>query len=204
MEFAGNAIDYKAKTVCKACNEGWMSTIENEHAKPVITPLVIGKLDIPITAEDARSIALFAFSKVIVIDYSARDREPFFPRNVRHSFRKHRRIPGFVNMYFCPYVGNRPNGRVRTVYHKGEFTHGQSFEMYISTFAFGHLALQVAAMKQSLRHPVDLRSNFREGVAVRFWPEIHSSYIWPHGRALMSSEEFDAFAMRWKTVEVIA
>lgn len=87
VENIGKFIDYKAKTVCKDCNEGWMSTLENEKAKPVLTPLVIGKSDIPITAEDAHSIALFAFSKAVVIDCSTRSREAFFPRSVRHAFR---------------------------------------------------------------------------------------------------------------------
>jgi hypothetical protein len=203
VENIGNAIDYKAKTVCKACNEGWMSALENERAKPVLTPLVIGKQNIPITPEDAHSIALFAFSKAVVIDTSARHREQFFPRSVRHAFRKHQRIPGFVNMYFCPFAGNRPNGRVRAIYSEGKFTNGQSFEMYVCTFAFGHFAFQVVALKrETFSQPFECRSVFREGVAVPLWPEIPSNYIWPHNLALMSGEEFDTFARRWETITI--
>jgi hypothetical protein len=42
-EFTTNAMDYKAKVVCEQCNNTWMSDIEEQHAKPVLTPLVTGQ-----------------------------------------------------------------------------------------------------------------------------------------------------------------
>lgn len=202
-EFSGDSIDYKVKAVCKSCNEGWMSDIEGGHAKPVLTPLITGELDIPITSSDARSIALFAFSKAVTIDYSVRGRTPFFPRSVRHSFRKHLRIPDFVNIYFCPFAGHRGGGRIKTLYSEGDLPSGESFQTYVCTCAFGHFVFQVLAVtRQPRRTPLRFRSGFREGVAVPLWPHIPTGYIWPHRFALMSVEEFDAFAFRWNAIQL--
>ena len=33
---------WKARVVCGDCNNGWMSDLENDHAKPVLTPLITG------------------------------------------------------------------------------------------------------------------------------------------------------------------
>jgi hypothetical protein len=62
-QYTDKKIDWTAKVVCKSCNETWMSNIENQHAKPVMTDLIIGKVDIPIPQSSARSIALFAFNR---------------------------------------------------------------------------------------------------------------------------------------------
>src|ERR1039458_9469419 len=77
-----NSVDYKAKTVCENCNNTWMSRLETEHAKPVLTPLVTGKAGVPIKLEEARSIALFAYKTAIVMDYAqCRNGSPFFERD---------------------------------------------------------------------------------------------------------------------------
>jgi hypothetical protein len=75
-------------------------------------------------------------------------------------------------------------------------------EMYVCTFAFGHFAFQVVAIKRTIRQAFQCRAVFREGVSVPLWPEIPSNYIWPHNHALMSGEDFDAFAMRWATINI--
>src|SRR5260370_38193237 len=65
-EFQTDSMDYKAKVVCKKCNETWMSDIESKHAKPVLTPLVTGQSGIPIDKTSAHSLAIFAFKTAIV------------------------------------------------------------------------------------------------------------------------------------------
>jgi hypothetical protein len=50
-------IDWKARVVCGDCNNGWMSDLENDHAKPVLTPLITGDTTrIEINQQAARSI----------------------------------------------------------------------------------------------------------------------------------------------------
>src|ERR1700734_3268437 len=56
--FQAENIEWKARVVCKKCNETWMSDIESVHGKPVLTPFITGEIGIPITQETARSIAI--------------------------------------------------------------------------------------------------------------------------------------------------
>ena len=49
-EWTSSKLDSKAKVVCKFCNNGWMSEIDGQHAKPALSDLIAGKLDIPITS----------------------------------------------------------------------------------------------------------------------------------------------------------
>ena len=60
-EWQSKSLDQKARVVCEECNGTWMSDIESQHAKPVMTPLIQGELHIPLSQPNARSIALFAF-----------------------------------------------------------------------------------------------------------------------------------------------
>src|SRR5215469_6552046 len=60
-EWVSDEIDWTAKVVCQACNNTWMSRIESLHAKPVMTDLIRGVLDISFSQSAARSVAIFAF-----------------------------------------------------------------------------------------------------------------------------------------------
>src|ERR1035438_7369483 len=129
-------IDWKARVVCKKCNETWMSNIESQHAEPVLTPLITGELDLPIGLAEARSIALFSFKTAVVLDHANRRAEsPFFDRRSRHLFRKSLAIPISVQMWLCGFIKHRGNGRFTTLYHKPETASGDSWLMYVCTCA---------------------------------------------------------------------
>ena len=202
-EFKADSMNWKAGVVCKNCNETWMSDIENNHAKPVLTPLVTGQLGVPIGLKEAKSIALFAFKTAVVLDHANRERGPFFSRRLRYAFKKHHSIPSFVQMWMCPYAEHRDGGHVTTIYHEGKTHTGYSFLMYVCTCAFGNLAFQVLAVKQIGNLTFRSLAPFKSNLAVPFWPGIPKNYIWPHGVALKSREEFRAFAYRWQSVEVL-
>ena len=38
--WTANVIDIQAKIVCRDCNGGWMSRIDNEQAKPLLSPMI--------------------------------------------------------------------------------------------------------------------------------------------------------------------
>lgn len=72
-----DGVNWKARVVCKECNNGWMSDLESKHAKPVLTPLITGEvLGIPITQQEARSIALWIFKTAVIIDEASHRKTP--------------------------------------------------------------------------------------------------------------------------------
>ena len=199
-----DTMDWKARVVCETCNNTWMSDIEAKHAKPVLTPLITGGLDIPIRLAEARSMALFAFKTAVVLDHANRRPEShFFERSLRHSFRENLSIPANVQMWLGGFVGHRGNGHFTTLYHQGQLSATDSFLMYVCTFALGNLAIQVVAVKDKANDAI-IRSDPRFKVlAVPFWPGLRPDFVWPARDALRSNSDFDAFANRWETIEVI-
>src|SRR4051812_5525667 len=52
-EWPSDEINLKANVVCKPCNEGWMSNLESQHAKPAMTDLIVGDKEIAISQNRA-------------------------------------------------------------------------------------------------------------------------------------------------------
>lgn len=200
--FTTDSLDWKARTVCKKCNETWMSDIESEHAKPALTPLITGQSNIPIGLSDAHSIALFAFKTAVILDCAHAGGTPYFSRRIRHAFRQHRAIPFTVNMWFCAYGGHRWGGQFKTVYLKGQASPSNHFLMYVCSCAIGAFVFQVVAVKQIGGAMFTPLPGF-EHLAVPFWPALPRDFIWPPPFALASKQQFEAFADRWRTVRMV-
>jgi hypothetical protein len=72
-----SGIDLTAKVVCKACNEGWMSNLEQRHAMPAMTDLIIGKTELISLQLRTDAIASFAFKTAVILDHA--EGRAFFP-----------------------------------------------------------------------------------------------------------------------------
>jgi hypothetical protein len=202
-EFKTDSMDWKTRVVCAKCNNTWMSNIESQHAKPVLTPLMRGVVNLPIGLAESRSIALFAFKTAMVLDLANRDRTPFYSRRIRHAFKEHGNIPPSVQMWLCGYAGHRGGGQVRTLYHEGRTADGYTAQMYACTCAFGHFVFQVLGVKQIGEFSFRSLAPFKPDLAVPFWPRLVRNFVWPHRVALKSRDEFIAFSDRWQKVEII-
>ncbi|MGA3081476.1 MAG: hypothetical protein ABSD44_08855 [Terracidiphilus sp.] len=197
--FETDSIDWTAKVVCENCNNTWMSAIEGKHAKPALTPLITGQMDIPIDRSRAHSMALFAFKTAVVLDHTQRFREPFFSKRIRYAFRQHLAIPNMVNMWFCGIKDHRGNGQFKSAYMKGDASPAEHFLMYVCTCAIGCFVFQVLAVTQIGNARFSPLGGF-EGLGEPFFPSIRRGYIWPPRFALDGVSEFEAFADRWRNV----
>jgi hypothetical protein len=197
-EWTSNKLDSKAKVVCEACNNGWMSEIDGQHAKPALLDLISGKLDIPVTQSRAASIALFCFKTASVFDLIGKNQKPFFAIADRYAFRKSLTIPSNVNMWMAGFVPIG-KGNVHTGYFAGSTSPVNRIRMYLCTYAVGHFVFQLVAARTSQR--LEPMPGF-ECVALPFWPRFESGVVWPLPFALKTVQDFDSFSMRWKTVSV--
>lgn len=199
-QWSDSVLNWKARVVCKPCNEGWMSNIESQHAKPAMADLLMGKVDVPIDQSRARSLALFAFKAAVIFNHMRRNAEPFFTGTMRTRFRKSRIIPSNVHMWLAGFLP-RGRGDVRTVYHDGTLPNGNYVEFYACSYAVGHLAFQVLGVKQHRQNRFTVNSGY-EDLAIPFWPRVPIGFVWPASRVLKSADEFGRFAERWNTVRV--
>lgn len=198
-------LDWKAKVVCKGCNEGWMSDVENLHAKSAMADLILGKLDVPISRQRASSIALFAFKSAVVLDHVARGREPFFLRSMRHSFREHLVIPPTtVQMWMAGFLPHG-KGEVFTCCHEGSLSPSNWLKMYVCTYAVGRLTFQLVAQRQQGFTVFGPRERKFDGLAVPFFPtgSLPNNFTWPAGDVLRTASDLEEFAVRWRELRIL-
>ncbi len=205
QQWVSDNLNWKARVVCKPCNEGWMSKIENNHAKPAMTELIHLKPGTVLDKARAQSLAIFAFKTAVVFDHVSRNRPPFFSREVRHRFRETLAIPTTtVAMWMAASIAPR-NGEVLTCYTKGNLTPKSDIETYVCTYAIGRLVFQVVGVvlpsKQGLKFGP--AAEF-ESLSVPFWPLqwLPVGLCWPPFDVLRTNRDFKDYAVRWKTLKV--
>lgn len=98
-------LNLKAKVVCATCNNGWMSDLEEQYAKPAMTDLILGRRIGAIMPKRARGLSLFAFKTAVVANHSLLESELFFDQSARYAFRMSLTIPSDVTMFI---VGMQP------------------------------------------------------------------------------------------------
>jgi hypothetical protein len=199
-QWLSSSLDWKARVVCRQCNNTWMSDLESQHAQPAMTDLIVGKLDFTISQSQSRSLALFAFKTAVIFDHIQGGKPPFFLRSLRHRFASTLAIPFGVGMWmtgFLP-IGK---GEILTTYHEGALSNTNRLKLYVCTYAVGHLVFQVVAARQQGFTPIAPRPGF-EYLAIPFWPKLPSGVRWPPDEVLRTVSEFEIFATRWNTIMV--
>jgi hypothetical protein len=192
-------IDLTAKVVCKKCNEGWMSRLEDLHAEPAMSDLIVGK-DVFISESRAKSIALFAFKTAVVLDHMGRD-QPFYSTSARHEFANSLTIPRNVNIWLAG-LFPMSSGRVNTFYPEIHFDPPRYLKLNVCTFAAGHLVFQVVGA-QYIEIP-----NFGplpgfEDLSVPIWPSFQMDIPWPLPNVLRYRNGFDKFSERWGRIQFV-
>lgn len=188
-------LNWKRKVVCDSCNGGWMSRLENDHAKPSLSDLIIGKTGILIDQNRARSIALFAFKTAVIFDHLAKDQKPFFDRDTRHEFGRTLAIPPNVGVHVA-HSALKGRGEANTLYFEGDLPAPYLLHAYILTYSIERVVLQVAACKIAGIARAGVENKF----GVTIWPKVPDGFFWPAARSISTIEEFDGFSDRWNTV----
>lgn len=194
-------IDVTAKVVCKPCNEGWMSNLENNHAKTAMSDLILGKKEFTITHTQAQAIARFAFKTAVVVDHMKRDVELFFPRPVRHQFRHSLKIPRSVQMWLSGYLP-MGSGNLLPFWYNDSFPGGRHLKLYVCTYAVGHFAFQLVAA-DVLDVPSFSPHESFEHLSIPFWPTLPGVIKWPPADVLRTRGDFEGFARRWGKIHFI-
>lgn len=107
----GELYTKKMKVVCRACNNEWMSGIE-EAAKPILEPLIKGE-KITLGAAQLEVLAKWATLKTIVCEHDVRGVE-VTPQHDRTVFMAEGAIPPYFNIYLLSHESESRIGYVRT------------------------------------------------------------------------------------------
>jgi hypothetical protein len=159
-----------------------MSRLENDVAKPLMTPLIVGERDVSLSISAQRGIANWAYKMALVCEFlSERERLMFFTDDERHAF-KNEQLPSNVVVWVgrCePTIAVTFRSLNRDLDTKET---GNKFRLLATTMSVGFLAVQLVAIRNqegSLLRPIDLN-----GLRPAPMWRKHLHRIWPTEKAL--------------------
>lgn len=166
------------KSVCRGCNEGWMSDME-QTTKPILCPMIKGEETTLTTIQQTR-IAIWMLKVAIVLDSMSFEAR-FYEESERFHFRATFLPPGFLTFWLGYYSGSHWSGFTN---HR-ILTNEKSvppYKSYVLTMAFGRLVLQLCNSKlATFTNAVARKFPVRNGdwSIVEFSPHLNRSILWP-------------------------
>jgi len=110
IERSGNLITKKFRVVCKECNNGWMSKLE-EKTKPLILALMESSSK-SLSEDEIHLLSRWVFMKVAVAEQSE-DGTQVTPSEDMRFFYKYEKIPEYFRIYIA-----HQNTEYESVYHR--------------------------------------------------------------------------------------
>jgi hypothetical protein len=199
-----------SKAVCRKCNNGWMSVLEQNYAKPAMAEIIVSENSTTLSVNQLASIAAFTFKTAAIADYMRETAgRPFFSPTERRAFAfGNFTIPQNVWMWLASL--REPRGQAG-IYKSSYGVSPQGFfpgiELYVFTYASGHLVVQMVAgrwknkaiRRRKLFPAIVQNKEMFDSIAVPFWPGNSSLIAWPPPQHL-DSKALNAFCNRWQTV----
>lgn len=205
-QWTSPSLNMKGKVVCGTCNNGWMSELEQHHAKPAMKDLILDNKAALLSPDRLKSIAYFAFKSAVIADCLMPERDPFFPAATRHRFASSLEIPRNVQMWLAAFKEGR-QGFFRAVYHNTPTDLKRGFELYTHTFGAGYFIFQLVASRwmgtriSSSHRPAVTQGKGWNKFSIPFWPLSGESIFWPPNKQF-STRWAHRFANRWQDTNV--
>ena len=195
-------LEAKAKVVCKPCNEGWMSRLE-EEAKLILKSVIGEGYPVSLLPKSIPSLAAFAFKGAVVANHMNIGEQPFFSASTRSHFRESLDIPVGMQMWIASYSGEKLRGDFSGYRFRPSEGFLADAEFYVFTYAVGYLVLQVLAPRWRENHrgnenpPILSPDRVWEPVSIQFWPDTKRPVTWPPLQDL-SDDSLKVFHERWQ------
>ena len=200
-------IQQTAGVVCRVCNNGWMSDLETNEAKPTMADMIRHGGAVSLLPRGITSIAAWAFKMTVLANFiGLLKNEPYFSTADRYNFAKTMQVPAGIQMWlFALNTPGRVTGKLNS--HLGRLpVHVKyAFDLYIATFALGYVGVQVIATRWKNPHVSTFLGPFPglgepnkwNGATVPLFPSDGSPVLWPP-QLHLSSNSIDEFCNRWK------
>jgi hypothetical protein len=202
--------EFTAKSVCEACNTGWMHKLEDETI-PIMGPLLSEQPSF-LDVANQWTIAAWALKTAMVLDSTtiAKHRPLFYSRVERIALRESRRIPSRTFVWLGRSL-DLGLAAYSTATHFTIFSLRRPYSLkesplgQVSTILVRNLAIQVMTVHAPAEYSdgaIDIRPP--EGpwdqLLVSIWPPSRMRY-WPPTLAFHASIpllDFDTLTNRWK------
>jgi hypothetical protein len=196
--------ELRIKWVCRACNNGWMSRLE-ESVMPYMQPLLAGQHSV-LTDLGQATIALWTMKTSMVLEGLDTPDTHCFSQTERERLRTLQSIPWRTNIWIAP--STDPSLFVSSKVRHLDPTDRKTVTGFSTTIGLAHIVLQAL----TIRVPEDVGPKTKITVAVRqspwnemaqqIWPSQPLALRWPPAMALNGVAGIDAFAARFDTKDL--
>jgi hypothetical protein len=193
-------LNAKAKVVCRECNNGWMSDLEN-RMKVVAANMVLTLSPTALGDKEITTIAEFAFLKAVVGDYMHENHPAFYSAEERYLFRRTLRIPRGVQIWLASTDG--PHGVFKSMGAEAPLNTPGRFKLNVFTYGLGYLVIQVVGVKwmKKARNKYSSPPLLDGGTdwataTIPIWPDCRTPVSWPPPLDL-PHKSIDGFVQRW-------
>ena len=170
----------KARCVCEACNNVWMSQVE-EAAKPFLEPMIWGE-EIELDPDAQRAIALWAALHAVVWERAHPPIGTTLPPEWLAHLHQTRSLPASWRVWLGGFTG-RPDFAYSTVQIRDpiamprrEDERPSGVHGSVTTIILGELVIKVLAVdRQPFRDPAD-------EALLSVWPPTEPAFMWPPAR----------------------
>jgi len=197
--------DLKVRFVCKACNNGWMSRLEN-RAKPIVEAIFDRAIS-ALSPTDQATLAEWAVKVSMVLEALRSGTTWFYSQEERALMRGESAIPPRTRVWLAKCVNLPGTYCASSDLSETPSQGAQEAKAYVTTIAFRDLALQVVTARAPERAPTSatLTTDVRPGpwsqVTVSMWPPSAGSLAWPPPLGLDGEAGLAAVIDRWRPGE---
>lgn len=191
--------------VCKECNNGWMSELENRSI-PIMKSMIVHRSPTKLNAPDIAVLAAIGFKNAALADRMQTIRAPFFSQSECRLFANRLTLPDGLQMWLA--TMSLQHGLFNNYYVYTPSSRTNSFEGHVFTYGAGHLVIQVASWrwrkKSRRRHypaPLATQADRWHGYFTPFWPSDGSMVSWPPV-AHLGDQLVHEFTNRWSVSRV--
>lgn len=186
------------KRVCRTCNNGWMSRLENE-AKPVIESILDDKIK-AVDASAQLTLARWAVKTAMVLETVGANRDWFYSETERSLMGKVQTIPQRTSVWIAKCV-DHPNiySAAKGLWASPNKTGVHAFN---TTMGFGSVALQVVSIKVPAKIPANIAVTYDisdgpwDQTLVQVWPSSQNPLSWPPKYGLKDELGLEALTER--------
>lgn len=199
VERQGGTRTKTIKVVCRQCNSGWMSALE-EAVRPVLTPMMAGK-ELALSDTQQALLARWIALKVIVVDANV-PQDTVMTREERSAFMTDHRLPAFLDIWIA-----RTNGVLwSSEFHRHAATissdrkHKPVGAKSIQCMTFGAAQFLAFAVLDRGRIGIGVEEKSKDR-ALQLWPLMSPQLTWPPAR---TTTDVEVYSMAHTLDRVIA
>ena len=184
---------FKVRNVCRVCNGGWMSDLENTVRRPM--GCLVNDLSIPLSPDDQQALAFWCCKTAMVIEGAKQDKNKFYTADARRNLRSLAAMPSDTLVW----VGRCAqsyllHAEARMLHVRRQMPNIQVRDGCSTTFVMKRLILQMLSVHRADgagggNLKVEIQGGDWNRSLVQVWPCAYKDVSWPPTQSFGEHDE---------------